>query len=291
MNKYAEGGGVGMKFYVIDAKDGKILSKGFDTEEEAKVEKFKIFEKTNYFFLTQKEMNIDLENQDEYAEGGEIQDWMEEALVSLIEQTGNEGLDITMVSNNGNEFFAGNDMEEYRVFKSEDDAELTAEDEVREDMEDMPENFNQDFIINYIDGGDFFEDSLNEMNRSYAEAIASESDSKYANRLIAEMVYNGLLDEDDALSDNADELAEEHIEDLVNLLTEEQMNQGNKGFDYFVDNFGQEETMKMVIKNNLIDIYKASKDAVQTDGIGHFLSRYDGETLYLSDGYVAYRNN
>ena len=229
--------------------------------------------------------------EDLYAEGGEIQDWMEEALVSLIEQTGNEGLDITMVSNNGNEFFAGNDMEEYRVFKSEDDAELTAEDEVREDMEDMPENFNQDFIINYIDGGDFFEDSLNEMNRSYAEAIASESDSKYANRLIAEMVDNGLLDEDDALSDNADELAEEHIEDLVNLLTEEQMNQGNKGFDYFVDNFGQEETMKMVIKNNLIDIYKASKDAVQTDGIAHFLSRYDGETLYLSDGYVAYRNN
>ena len=104
-------------------------------------------------------------------------------------------------------------------------------------------------------------------------------------------VKNGLLDEDDAESDNAEALAEEHIEDFVNLLTEEQMNQGNKGFDYFVDNFGQEETMQMVIKNNLIDIYKASKDAVQTDGIAHFLSRYDGETLYLSDGYVAYRNN
>jgi hypothetical protein len=230
-------------------------------------------------------------NYEEYAEGGEIQDWMEQALSSLIEETGNETLDITMVSNSGNEFFAGNDNEEYRVFKSEDDAELTAEDEVREMLEDSPENFNQDFIINYIDGGNFFEDYLDEMNRSYAEDIASESDSKYANRLIAEMVDNGLLDEDDAESDNADELAEERIEDFVNLLTEEQMNQGNKGFDYFVSNFGQEETMQMVINNNLIDIYQASKEAVAEDGIGHFLSSYDGETLYLSDGYVAYRNN
>jgi hypothetical protein len=53
-NQYANGGGLGKKYYVIDAKDAKILSKGFDTEEEAIVEKYKIFEKTNNFFLTQK---------------------------------------------------------------------------------------------------------------------------------------------------------------------------------------------------------------------------------------------
>ena len=53
-NVYANGGGLGKKYYVIDAKDAKILSKVFDTEEEAKVEKYKIFEKTNNFFLTLK---------------------------------------------------------------------------------------------------------------------------------------------------------------------------------------------------------------------------------------------
>jgi hypothetical protein len=54
----ADGGHIAKsgKYYVMDAKDGKIVSKGFDTEEEAKVEKFKIFEKTNNFFLTQKKM-------------------------------------------------------------------------------------------------------------------------------------------------------------------------------------------------------------------------------------------
>lgn len=45
------------KYYVMDAKDGKIVSKGFDTEEEAKVEKFRIFEMTSNP-LTQKKMAL-----------------------------------------------------------------------------------------------------------------------------------------------------------------------------------------------------------------------------------------
>ena len=47
----------------------------------------------------------------------------------------------------------------------------------------------------------------------------------------------------------------------------------------------------MFIENNVIDIDDASTDAVATDGIAHFLSRYDGETLYLSNDNVAYRTN
>jgi hypothetical protein len=121
--------------------------------------------------------------------------------------------------------------------------------------------------------------------------IQNESDEKYENRLIAEMVENGLISDDDALSGNAEELAEYYKDDFVTLMTDEKMEEGNDGLDYFIFNFGEEETMKMVIDNNLIDIFKASRDAVKTDGVAHFLSHYDGETLYLSDGYVAYRIN
>jgi len=46
----------GGKYYVIDAKDGKTLSKGFDTEDEAKVEMYEIFENSNNPFLTIKKM-------------------------------------------------------------------------------------------------------------------------------------------------------------------------------------------------------------------------------------------
>ena len=47
----------------------------------------------------------------------------------------------------------------------------------------------------------------------------------------------------------------------------------------------------MVMDNNLIDIDEASRDAVQSDGIAHFIASYDGITLYLLNNNVAYRNN
>jgi len=234
----------------------------------------------------------DKEDDDEYAEGGEVSEWMEQALESLIKETGNEDLDITMVSNNGNEFFAGNDMEEYRVFKTEEDAQETAIEQVREDLKENPDYFAQDWLMNYIDGRDFFEESLNEMNYSYVEDIASEtSGTKYNNRLIDELVENGLMDEDDAILENAEEIADELKYDYVLLLTEEKLDEGNNGFDYFINNFGEKETLKMVIKNNLIDIDEASQDAVNVGGIADFISSYDGKTIYLLNNNVAYRNN
>ena len=71
-NAMAKGGETdGGKYYVMDAKDGKIVSKGFDTEEEAKVEKYKIFEKTGNPFLVQKKMA----KGGYMADGGEVGTW------------------------------------------------------------------------------------------------------------------------------------------------------------------------------------------------------------------------
>jgi hypothetical protein len=235
----------------------------------------------------------DDDDDDDYAEGGEVEDWMEEALASLIEETGYDDLEITYVvdSKIKYEFIATNGDVEYRVFITEEDAENIAVEQVTEDLQENPDYFNQDWLMNYIDGRDFFEEALTEMNDGYVQDIESESDRKYANRLIAELVENGLMDEEDAESDNAEELADELKYDYVALLTQEKLEEGNDGLDYFVNNFGEKETFKMVLDNNLIDIEEASKDAVQEDGIAHFLSSYDGETLYLSDDCVAYRVN
>jgi hypothetical protein len=146
--------------------------------------------------------------------------------------------------------------------------------------------------MNYIDGRDFFEEQLNEINYSYVEEIPYEtSGTKYKNRLIDELVENGLMDEDDAILENAEEIADELKYDYVLLLTEEKLDEGNNGFDYFINNFGEKETLKMVINYNLIDIDEASQDAVKEDGIAHFISSYDGRTLYLLNNNVAYRNN
>ena len=47
----------------------------------------------------------------------------------------------------------------------------------------------------------------------------------------------------------------------------------------------------MAIKLGGIDIDRAARDAVDTDGPGHFLSSYDGETYELPGGGVYWRVN
>jgi hypothetical protein len=278
--------------YVYDRID-KEYKDEFETEDiwEYTDEQYEnlLTHKENY-----KKLISFLKNDDDYAEGGEVEDWMEEALASLIEETGYDDLEITYVvdSKIKYEFIATNGDVEYRVFITEEDAENIAVEQVTEDLQANPDYFNQDWLMNYIDGRDFFEEQLTEMNDSYVQDIESETyKTKYANRLIDELVENGLMDEDDAESDNAEELADDLKYDYVALLTQEKLEEGNDGLDYFINNFGEQETYKMVMDNNLIDIEEASKDAVATDGIGHFLSSYDGETLYLSDDCVAYRVN
>lgn len=295
-SRYADGGEAekeGKNGYIAFYKD-KQMEVYADTSLQARNKASKLFKAKKDWEVTVVLSEIEgkqVVHDATFETGGEVQDWMEEALESLIEETGNETLDITMVSNQDNEFIASNENEEYRVFKTEHDAEIVAENEVRDMMEESPENFNKDFIINYVDGKNYFKQELDEMNNGYAEDIKSESDSTYANRLIAEMVENGIMSEDDAESDNAEELAEENIGEFVELMTQGQLDEGSDGFDYFTSNFGEEETMRIVIDNNLIDIFKASKDAVAEDGIAHFLSSYDGETVYLSNDVVAYRVN
>jgi hypothetical protein len=228
-----------------------------------------------------------------YADGGEVEDWMEEALASLIEETGYDDLEINYVvdSKIKYEFIASDGNVEYRVFQTEGDAQEIAVEQVREDLEVSLESFNQDWLMNFIDGSKFFSEALFEMNERYIEDIESESDSKYSNRLIAELVDNGLMDEEDAESDDAELFTDDLKHDYAVLLTQGQLDEGNDGLDYFISNFGEKETYKMVMDNYLIDIDTASQDAVQTDGIAHFLSSYDGETIYLYNDCVAYRTN
>ena len=54
--KFDDGGGIGMKYYVISNKQGKVVSKGFDTDEQAKEQMYKLFEKTKDFSYSTKKM-------------------------------------------------------------------------------------------------------------------------------------------------------------------------------------------------------------------------------------------
>jgi hypothetical protein len=165
---------------------------------------------------------------------------------------------------------------------------------VREDLEENPEYFNQNWLMGQMDESateSFFTQVYDEYNTSYATDIMLEDSEKYSNRLIEELVENGLMDEETANSENSESEAEELISDFVNLLTENQINEGENGYTHYKDNFGNEEAIKIVIKNNLIDIYSASENAVDEDGVAHFVSSYDGVQIDLPSGYVADRVN
>lgn len=229
-----------------------------------------------------------LDLKDKFVDGGEVQGWMKEALLNLQLVEDDNSLQITHT--NEDSFSVEGDSAEYRVFETYAIAYNTAIEQVREDLEENPDYFNQDWLMNWVDVDDTIENILEEYYRSYADDIAFEDDSTYNNRLIAEMVANGLMTEEEATSEDADDIAEDNVDNLVDLYVEENM-EGDKGVEWYISNFGQDDFRDLVIDNNLIDISGASEDAVDTDGVAHFLSSYDGEEIELDNDVVAYRTN
>lgn len=230
---------------------------------------------------------------EEYAKGGGVDgDWCEEALTELIEETENLGLEVTHDSENNKFCTISDEDAEYYVFIDEDSAREYAVKIVKQDLEENPEYFNQDWLMEQLDSEKtraFFEGVYDEYNTTYATDIMLEDSDNYANRLIEELVEDGLMDDETANSENAEEEAESLITDFVNLLTENNLSEGNDGYDYYKNNFGQEQAIKLVIKYDLIDVDEASENAVDVDGIAHFIAGYDHIQINLPSGYVAFK--
>jgi hypothetical protein len=256
-----------------------IWSVAIDNEPKGRI--LNAFTQEQAFKKVEKEM---------FANGGGVDDadWIEESLIDLQNEVDMDDL-VVDYSNNSNSYVASNGDAEFLVFESENDAREQAIERVKEDLEENPEYFSKDWLMDYVDGKDFFTEVYNDWNIGYVNDIENEDSDKYANRLIEEMVENGIVSSEEAKEDDFD--AEDYKNDFVNLRTSESIEEGNDGLDYYIDNFGEEQAFKFVSDNNLIDIDKASEDAVDTDGVAHFLSSYDGEQIDLSNGHVAYRTN
>lgn len=226
-----------------------------------------------------------------YDNGGGV-GWNENALEELQEFEGDDEIEIT--TDSGDSFYASNDNAEYIVFKNYDDAYDYAYQMVNQDLVDNPEYFNQNWLSNFVDidgAKSYLSEVYDEWNYSYANDIKMESDSKYSNRLISEMVDAGLMDDEDAESEDAESTAISLMDDFVEYMTNSQIDEGRGGLDYYEANFGEEQTMQMIIENNLIDIDEATEGAISEDGVAHFISSYDGNEIELPSGYYAYRTN
>ena len=162
---------------------------------------------------------------------------------------------------------------EYRFFNGEDEAYSTAVDQVKEDLSNEPEIFNQDWLQGHFDGDRWLDDF-----HSDAEEWVRESPESYTTFIDNEEP----AEEDGTYSDDQ---IEKMLEGYLNDIRERgvlEFLKGDLGYD-------GDALAKQIL--SYIDINEASEDAVDTDGWPHFLSRYDGEYETTDGGLVYFREN
>ena len=95
------------------------------------------------------------------------------------------------------------DGEEYLGFKDSDDAETEAIRQVREDLENASELFNQRWLMGFIDESNaesFFRGVYDDLNNGYVDDIKNEdSRSGYGSRFDDELVDRGIVEEEDII--------------------------------------------------------------------------------------------
>ena len=163
---------------------------------------------------------------------------------------------------------------------------------------------------------DWFEDAHRESNEAYAEDILDESaddEDDYVSRFHEEAVGYGIMepctvwedepDEDEDMYDTlysawefnvADERErkEKECQMLISEFAEKMMeNDGGDHIEWFKFNFGEDDLSETAKRHNLVDEDAVAEMIIDTDGLGHTLSSYDGEEIDLSGNFVAFRTN
>lgn len=159
---------------------------------------------------------------------------------------------------------------------------------------DVKKSEYDDNIYETEDGEEYYVGSYDEAYEYAKQDIQSLFDDMGMDSFTPDFqdwIYENAIDED--YFDNLLEeekyyyTEEEPDEDMVNMIDGYEGN----GRQYVEDNFGKEELQRMVKEHNLVDIDRVAKEAIDIDGIAHFIARYDGNEIDLGDGLYAYRQN
>jgi hypothetical protein len=176
--------------------------------------------------------------------------------------------------------------QEYFVVADAVAADELAIEMVKQDLEQEPEIFNQDFIEQYID------------EKKLAKALWSEVYDEQHDRLTdldakdfweeAENWPDFFIPEEDDDGEQRDPTPEE-INELADLETGNQL----KDPMQYLENIhgSKEDARKQAIEIAGIDIDKAAKEAINADGAGQYLSSYDGELNETPGGFTYWRHN
>ena len=164
--------------------------------------------------------------------------------------------------------------QEYLYFNNYEDAEATAVQYCVDIIEDcgVSENLLNIAINHNMVDLSWFMDAATEYAENYAY---NESIEYLADAEELEQIDAGIVSED--------ELREKYYNSILPSNAEE-------AFDEFIFNYGREYTMEIIKKYDLLDHEELAQYCVDVDGVGHFLSSYDGEELEYNN-YYLYRYN
>lgn len=178
----------------------------------------------------------------------------------------------------------GGKHKEWKVVSGEDDERELALEIVKQDLDESPENFNQDFIESHIDMDRLKRDLWGDTRDSNEERLRDERDRDFWREWEAQGLDMPEENEDGELESPDDS----QIEKLAERLTESEL---QDPMEYLENIYGKEDAVKEAIRIAGIDIDAAAEDAVDTDGAAHFLSSYDGQSYTTKGGLVYWRTN
>jgi hypothetical protein len=220
---------------------------------------------------------------------------------------------------------------EWRVVASEDDERELALEIVKQDLEEQPEIFNQDFIEQHIDLDRLRRDLESDVQSSNEERLRDETFEDFWKEAARDgmdekwtvtwrtandegTLRNTFESESDAIDagenwKKAEATANEDDEDFdesdldytveaaapedsdIETLAASLTEEQLKDPMEYLRDIYGDDAAKKAIEIAGIDVDAAAEEAVDTDGAAHFLSSYDGNSYTTPGGLVYWRTN
>jgi hypothetical protein len=210
------------------------------------------------------------------------------------------------------------DGSEYLVL-DDDEADQAALDDVKDFLDDcgiggFTDSFREYIMENCVNSEAFFRDIYDdEYNnilesldsyRSFAEDdwLVSEAKSRFEDGQIPADAFPSMGDYEDPneyfeSSEAPDEIFDMMIEldfkeELADEITPKYFEQWDNAYEFLEEIYGSNDSSSiMKTLDSYMDEDAICKEAVDADGRGHFIAKYDGEEMYLGEDLYAYQVN
>ena len=160
---------------------------------------------------------------------------------------------------------------DYVIIQDENEATRIAIEQVKNDLEEDPQLFNQTWLQDFT--------YISECDK---DIMVSEEEN-YIREMVTEDSENEIFEN------------EEDKKKWIDEIVKEKLKEYEEGFEdpinYFVNEQGMFSVADLMTQSWInIDVEKAAEDAVQLDGWPHFLSHYDGEYEETENGLIIFRD-